>query len=174
VQNKKVKVHVCTVGDTTRQISSADTVEIPTGCWRVVRVRHPRDCRASCSLSDNWMVDPGVLPPYSVSARVALSVLDGLQGVLVTNVGDAPVVIVEGTPLGVAEKVSIMSALLSVFDDPPAADTPAGRPVGQQPTDGHVRTAGRFVDDCDMDSDHYDSDNITNGNLNQSAINEID
>jgi hypothetical protein len=157
VRNEQVKVHVRTVGDNTRRVCCADTVEIPPDSWRVVRVSSSRADDVRNPHPTDWMVEPGILPPYVVSARVALSVLDGSQGVVVTNVGDEPVVILQGMPLGVAEKIAIVSEPLS---GEPTTRQPAAAP----PAEGRVRMARSVADDestdkdSDTDSDNYDSD----------------
>jgi hypothetical protein len=167
-RQEKVKVHVRSVGNNSRRIFSVDTVEIPPDSWREIRVRCPYGNDTNRANSANWMVDAGVLPPHSVSARVTLSVLDGTQGVLVTNVGNDPLVILKDTPLGVAEKVEVVSASLSTSDTQLSQDSTAKQPTESKPTvelkpsEGKARSLNQKLSRADvrvdLDSDHYDSD----------------
>ena len=99
-RGESVAVHVRSVGNNSRRIFSAGTVEIPPHHSKVVNVR----CHGNVVLHTGWTFTGGELTPYTVVSRVALTALDDSAGVMVTNLGDSTVVVLEGMPLGTAER----------------------------------------------------------------------
>ena len=128
----------------------------------MLRIRSSQNCGNDRAHSADWMVDSAILPPHAVTARVALSALDGTQGVLVTNLGESLVIVIEGTPLGVAERVTVASAPFPTTMDPAADDGHANASTSGPPAGGQVRTVSQDATEAnaevDPDSEHYDSD----------------
>jgi hypothetical protein len=134
-----VKVNVRSVGGDARRVYCAKTVEIPSNHHCVVGINCPQYKDRSHTA---WMINAGVLSNNTVSARVVLSTLDCTAGVLITNVSDEPVVVLEGTPLGIAESIQVTDSVFSAEGNP--------LPSGQ------ARTVSQ-IDEC-PDSVEYDSD----------------
>jgi Zinc knuckle len=155
VCGESVRVYVRSVGYNARRIHSATTVEIPPNCQRVVHIRCPYCRDTNLPESNGWMIDSGLISPYTISARVALSTLNDTAGLLVTNVSDEPVVIPEGMPLGMAEPVFITNGVYSATGELLTTSSP----TTSHPTAGRERGPDQsFKTEIGTESDNYDSD----------------
>ena len=147
----KIPVHVRPVGATVRAIFCASTTEIPPSAECVIPICSRTTVAATATKWAGWVTQPGVLSRDVHSARTALSTMDGTAGVLVANFSDHPIVVLEGTPFGIAEAVGTSDRIAT--PDSLAATSS----VAASPQWGRARTVVAIESDTGGDSDS-DSD----------------
>lgn len=155
-EGERIPVQVRKVRGDIRRLFSAKTVEIPSNSHCVVPVYSDRDGKLEPDGLTGWLVERNALTCDVVSARMALSSNTRDAGIVVTNLGTEPIVVLQGTPMGLAEAVLLQPGDLQ-SQTAASAHVPLYRPAEPASFTGAARAVARdpecFVTDSDEDSD---------------------